>query len=104
MINVRKNYPPEFKARLALEAVEGEMTLAEMSASYGLHSNNILNWKKEFVENAPVVFQRKGDAKKAQDEVRRKDEEIEELYKQIGKLTVQVDWLKKKSRQAGLGE
>ena len=104
MIKTKKQYAPEYKARLALEAVEGDMTLAELSSSYGLHSNNILNWKKELVENASVVFQRKIDTKKAEEELRKKDEEIEEHYKQIGKLTVQVDWLKKKSKQAGLGD
>ena len=84
MIKTKKQYAPEYKARLALEAVEGDMTLAELSSSYGLHSNNILNWKKELVENASVVFQRKIDTKKAEEELRKK--------RRRDRRTLQADW------------
>ena len=94
MGRIRKSYSAAFKAKVALEAVKKEKTIAQLSSEYGVHSNQITKWRKKLLEELPSVFsdQRK---KKEKD-----SEELQsELYKQIGQLKVEVDWLKKKSEQ-----
>ena len=86
----RQQYPKEFKARVALEAVKGEKTIAELSSEYEVHSNMIAKWKKQFQENMAEIFARKSDREPNDKEL------IESLYKQIGKSQVEIDWLKKK--------
>jgi len=93
MGKLRKNHNATFKAKVALEAVKGEKTLAELSSEYAVHANQIGQWKKQLVEELPALF---SDRKK---KVEREREELEsELYKQIGQLKVELDWLKKKSK------
>ena len=86
----RQQYPKEFKARVALEAIKGEKTIAELSAEYEVHSNMIVKWKKQLQENMGEIFARKSDREPNDKEL------IENLYKQIGKSQVEIDWLKKK--------
>ena len=86
----RKQYPKEFKARVALEAIKETKTVAELSAKYEIHSNLVAKWKKQLLENIAEVFRRKNE----QDLDGR--EQIENLYKQIGRQQVEIDWLKKK--------
>jgi transposase-like protein len=96
MGKIRKSYSAAFKAKVALEAVKKEKTIAQLSSEYGVHPNQITKWRKKLLEELPSVFsdQRK---KKEKD-----SEELQsELYKQIGQLKVEVDWLKKKSEQLG---
>ena len=93
MGKIRKNHDATFKARVALEAVKGEKTLAELSSEYSVHANQIGQWRKQLLEELPTLF---SDRKK---KVERQREEVEsELYKQIGQLKVELDWLKKKSK------
>ena len=92
MTTIRKHYDAQFKAKVALEAVKGEKTLAELASLYGVHPNQINKWKKRLLERLPELF---SDHK---EKAVKEDEEIQgELYKQIGQLKVEVDWLKKKS-------
>ena len=86
----RQQYPKEFKARVALEAMKGEKTVAELSAEYEVHSNMITKWKRQVQENVGEIFARKSDREPNDKEL------IENLYKQIGKSQVENDWLKKK--------
>lgn len=97
-------YEPEFKAKVALEALKEEKTIAQISSDYQMHPNNVINWKKDLLENAGSVFNRSNQEKAYKQELLKREEETEELYKQIGQLTTQVNWLKKKCRQAGLPE
>lgn len=93
MGKIRKNHDAAFKARVALEAVKGEKTLAELSSEYSVHANQIGQWRKQLLEELPNLF---SDRKK---KAEREREEVEsELYKQIGQLKVELDWLKKKSK------
>jgi len=93
MRNMRKNHDGAFKAKVALEAVKGEKTMAQLSSEYGVHVNQIRQWKNQLLEELPGLFsdkRRKGDKEK---------EELEsELYRQIGQLKVELEWLKKKSQ------
>ena len=87
-----RKHPAGFKARIALEAVKQEKTIAQLSSQFGVHANMIVRWKKHMIEELPSIFS--GGYKKADKE---SDKVIEELYKQIGQLKVELDWVKKKS-------
>mgnify|MGYP006303261149 CR=1 FL=1 len=89
----RRRFTPEFKARVALEALKEQKTLAELASQYGVHANQISAWKKELKETAPALF--------AGEKQLLTEESVEQkktpLYEQIGKLQVEVDFLRKKS-------
>ena len=96
MGNTRRKYEAKFKAKLALEAVKQEKTIAQLSSKYGVHANQITQWKKRLVQELPGIFTSKNN--KAQ----RLAEDLQaELYRQIGQLKVELDWLKKKHCMLG---
>lgn len=91
MTRKRNRFDDNFKAKVALEAIRGERTVSELASRYGVHPNQITQWKKKLIEGAPEIFSRgkkstNGDSQKL----------VDELYKQIGQLKVELDWLKKK--------
>ena len=92
----RKTYSRDFKAKVALEAVKGQKTANEIASEYGVHVSQINDWKKRLLDALPEVFSRKGDQQAAEHEAER-----DRLYQQIGKLQVEVDWLKKKTGHLG---
>lgn len=89
---MRKTFDAAFKAKVALMALKEEKTMAELSSQYGVHPNQISKWKKLVLERLPSLFDKRGNTDKE-----RPDPVIDELYKQIGQLQVEKDWLKKKS-------
>jgi len=89
----RRNHDSVFKAKVALEAVKGEKTIAQISSEYGVHPNQISQWKKKLLEELPELFSEKRRSR----EVNKEDLEAE-LYRQIGQLKVELEWLKKKSQ------
>ncbi len=92
MSTQRKRYSPEFKARVALEALKEHSTLAELASRFEVHPVVIGQWKKQVREELPQIF---GDRRQKQE---RADEELQaQLYQQIGQLKVELDWLKKKA-------
>ena len=93
---MKKKFNPAFKAKVALEALKGQKTLAELARIYEVHPNQIGQWKKQVQSEMPKVFNGKRD-RAAKDQA----ELVEELYRQIGQLKVKLDWLKKKSGLAG---
>jgi putative transposase len=96
MSNIRKHYDATFKAKVALEAVKGEKTLVELAGLYGVHPNQINKWKKRLLERLPELFSDHTE------KMAKETEEVQgELYKQIGQLKVELDWLKKKSSLLG---
>lgn len=88
----RKKYTPAEKAKIALEAIKSEQTLAQISSKYGVHSTQINKWKKQALALMPDIF----SEKKHQENVNY-DNQLSELYEQIGRLKVENDFLKKKS-------
>jgi putative transposase len=92
MTTLRKRYSADFKSKVALEAVKGDRTVNEIASSHGLHPNQITQWKKQLLEELPVLFSDK------RVKANKEQEALEErLYQQIGQLKVELDWLKKKS-------
>jgi len=94
----RNTYSGKFKSKVAIAAIEGRKTIAELASEFSLHPNQIRQWKNQLLARSEEIFSDK----------RRKDKEdnaqlIEELYKQIGQLKVELDWLKKKSGIIGKG-
>jgi transposase len=89
---IRKNHNGAFKAKVALEAVKGEKTLAQLSSEFAVHANQIGQWRKQLLNELPSLFaNRRTKYDKEQEDL------ISELYRQIGQLKVELDWLKKKS-------
>src|SRR5438874_11723073 len=87
----RSHYPPEFKAKVALEALKEQQTLAELGSCYGVHPTAVAQWKRQLRDALPAVFT---DRRQKPD---RAAEELQaQLYQQIGQLKVELDWLKKK--------
>ena len=87
----RKVFPSTLKANVGLEAVKGEKTVAELASVYGVHPTQIKQWKTIVEAGLPDLF---SDKRKRHEQT---EEEIrEELYKQIGKQKVEIEWLKKK--------
>ena len=85
----RKQYSPAFKAKVALAAIRNEATVAELAAKYEIHPTMVGSWKRELIEGAAELFDKGQKNKKQQ------DAGVDELYRQIGKLKVENDFLSK---------
>jgi len=88
---IRRVHAPAFKAKVALEAIKEQKTIAELSSIYKVHSTQITKWKKRALEILSQGFSEKKIQQEHNDR-----ELIQELYQQIGRLKVEVDFLKKK--------
>jgi transposase len=95
MVTTRRKFTPDEKARLVLEILKEEQSLSQLASEHGIHANVLNRWKTETVQNLPQLFvdDRKGITKMKQDY----EQQIDELYAEVGKLTTQLSWLKKKS-------
>lgn len=89
---MRKKYSSKLKAKVALEAIGEQKALAEIASEYDVHPSQIAKWKKELLERAGEIFDRDATHNAKTSEAREA-----ELFRQIGQLKVEVDWLKKKS-------
>ena len=90
MKTTRKRYSAEFKAKVALEAIRGDLTLAELAAKHGVHHTMIAAWKRQAIEGMANTFSGAGDAAKSTN-----DAEVERLHAKIGQLVVERDFLAK---------
>ncbi len=90
----RKNHSPEFKAKVAHEAIREEMTLAELSKTYGVHPTQIGTWNRAAIENMAMAFVRKGSAPE-----RVSAADVDKLHSKIGQLVVERDFLADASQQ-----
>jgi len=91
---MRKRHSPAFKARIVQESMKEEKTLAQLASENGLHPNQISQWKATVLNGMPALFER--ETKAVADQTAH-EKQTDELYAQIGRLTTQVAWLKKKS-------
>ena len=88
MSKKRRKFSAEFKAKVALDALSGESTVAELASKYGVHTNQITKWKKQAKEGVVASFAGKAQADQQDNEAR-----IKELHAKIGQLTVEKDFL-----------
>ena len=91
-MEMKKRHNSKFKAEVALSALHEGKTLSEFSNEFGVHANQIVRWKKELSTRAVEIFDNKADKRNKDVDAREA-----ELYRQIGQLKVELDWLKKKS-------
>jgi len=86
----RQSYSKEFKARVALDAFKGQKTVGEIASEYKIHPNQVSQWKKKALEGMAESF-----ARGKSNEVEDLESERDRLYRKVGQLQVEVDWLKK---------
>jgi transposase len=89
----KRTFSAEFKAKVAIEAIKEVKTISELAQIYEVHPNVISLWKKEFLSNAGKVFEK---SKNESDQIEKLKKENDDLIHEIGKLTVDLNWLKKK--------
>ena len=92
----RRRFSSEFKSKVALAAIRGEKSLAELASEFEIHANQVALWKRQLLEGAAGLF----DSSRPPDAAAAEGRE-EKLYEQIGRLKMEVEWLKKKSAQFG---
>jgi transposase-like protein len=94
MAKQRRRFSADFKFRVALEATKSEQTIGELAGKYSVHPNQISQWKRQLLEGGPEVFAHNGGhGQQAQEAIQA------ELYEQIGRLKMELEWLKKKAAQ-----
>ena len=92
MPRTRKNHPPSLKAKVAVEAIKGQKTTTQIAQMFGVHPTQVGGWKRQALAGLPDVF---GNGR---EQIRHQtDAEKDELYKQIGQLKVELDFLKKRA-------
>ena len=92
MTRQRRSFSAEMKARIALESIKGQKTIQEIASHYGVHPNQVTNWKRQAIQGVPELFADRRSRPDTSEEALKA-----ELYQQIGQLQVELDWLKKKS-------
>lgn len=96
MSTKRKSYSAEFKAKLVLEVLEGEKTINEIASTYGIIPKNLINWKKQFLENMSLAFDKSAVVKEYKDEIETLQKTNDDLAKKVGNLIVEKDFLEGK--------
>jgi len=91
MARTRRRFEAGFKAKVAVEAIREVKTVSEIAQQFKVHPNQVTIWKKQLLSEASQIFE-SGDGKPAQSD----EPEASELYEQIGRLKVELEWLKKK--------
>ena len=99
MSKSRRRFSAEYKFKVALEAAKGSKTINELASEYEVHPNQIGQWKKELLENGVSLFTRPGAQQQRQQESQQA-----ELYEQIGRLKMELEWLKKKVARYDRGQ
>ena len=93
---MRKSYNTAFKSKVALEAIKEQETIQQIALKYGVHPNQVSQWKKQLLDNLPATFERPN---KKREEERRLEQERDQLLRTVGELTVVNEFLKKKHRE-----
>jgi transposase len=91
----RRMFDKAFRAKVALAAVRGDKTLSQLASQFDVHANQVATWRKELVDRAAELFE---DGRRRQPE---ETVDADALYAEIGRLKVELDWLKKKAAQLG---
>jgi len=99
MAKKRRHFSGDFKARVALAALRGDRTGAQIASDFGVCAMQVSKWKRELLERAPGAME--DQRAKPREPTEGYEEKIDELHRQIGEVTVERDWLKKKVREVG---
>jgi len=91
---MKKTYTPEFKAQVVREILREQKTMSEIASEYGIHPVQLSQWKKAALDNLAAVFV---DERKVTKQRRLQEQEMDRLYARVGKLSTQLEWIKKKS-------
>jgi len=92
MENKRRKFNGSFKAKVALAALKGDRTMAELASEFGVHRTQITKWKRQLLDGLPGIF-----SQGHREDFRQQQALTDRLYQQIGQLKVELDWLEKKS-------
>lgn len=90
----RRVFGGAFKAKVAMAACRGEKTTAQLASEFGVHANQVASWKKQLLEGATALFEDGRSSRQAEEGTNE-----DELFKQIGRLKMEVEWLKKKAAE-----
>lgn len=90
----RRAFSPEFKAKIACEALKERESIATIAQKYDLQPTQVSKWKKEFIQNRSLVFEKPESMRKKEKE---QEGQEEKLFAEIGRLKMELDWLKKKT-------
>jgi Transposase and inactivated derivatives len=99
----RREYSAEYKTKIVLEALREEKSISEIASREGINPNQIGNWRREFLGNAALVFNRSKREEEISEKLKEAKEKEREYQAKVGQLTLEIDWLKKKSDEV-LGE
>ncbi|MCL4533336.1 MAG: IS3 family transposase [Deltaproteobacteria bacterium] len=102
MSQIHRKFTPEFKSKVVLELLETGKSVNEIASKYNLLPKSVTTWKKQFVENASSAFEDSVSTRKYKDEIKEKEQKIEELEKTLGRTVMERDWLSKKVGSSGL--
>lgn len=95
----KRAFSGEYKAKIVIEMLREETHISEIAARENISRTQLQNWKKEFLDNAALVFSQNKMERQARAEVKAAEEREEDLMKKVGQLTVEIDFLKKKYRE-----
>lgn len=101
MSKERRVHSDEFKKKVVLEILREDRTLSELGEKYNIHPQVLTNWKSIFIKNAELVFNPDKKVKEYQKRLQESEKEKDQLYRQVGKLSTQMEWIKKKSEEYG---
>ena len=91
----RKSYSPQLKVEAVLKVLKEEVPLTQVASEYGVHPNILAKWRNQFLEDAPSVF--KNEQKPIKEMKAKYEKQIDELSREVGKLSTHLSWLRKKS-------
>lgn len=94
MSRKRKTYSADFKAKLVLELLEGDKTVNEIASKYEVLPKSLQDWKKQFLSNASLAFDKSAVVKEYKDQIGELEKQSDSLAKKVGTLTIERDWLR----------
>ena len=97
-------YSAEFKKKIVLEVLRVDYTISEIAVKHRLHPNRISTWKVQFLKSCEQVFRNSSAEERLKELEKSQNKREEDFLKQIGSLTVELNWAKKKLKEAGLGD
>jgi transposase len=97
-----KFYPPEFKAKVIKDFIKGDRTQAEICSQYGITTNTLQRWHSEYLKGIDAIFTKGNVEKNHREKLSEKQTALDEAYREIGSLTTQLNWLKKKCNEFGV--